>query len=180
MIRIKTLLLLSSLILGGNAVAADDVQTLKNWFDDPFLQMRNAMPACPVPLGPLLTDAQRRAEAHYRVERGTSCWLEGKCEKPNAYWYDAPIADAIRQRFSQTPEFADSSLWITVQRRFAIVQGCIASAEQAPRIESLIKTVPDVERVILQLRSNPDEKPPYPLAPPQADAPLLPGSHSAK
>lgn len=177
MIRMKTLLLLSSLVLGGNAVATDDAQTLKNWFDDPFLQVRNAIPACPVPLGPLLTDAQRRAEAHYRVERGTSCWLEGKCEKPNAYWYDAAIADAIRQRFSQTPEFADSSLWITVQRRFVIVQGCIASAEQAPRIESLIKAVPDVERVILQLRSNPDEKPPYQLAPPQADAPPLPGSH---
>lgn len=169
--RLITLLLLSGLAIAtGGAVAASEDQTLKNWFDDPFLQVRNGMPDCPIPLGPLTTDAQRRAEAHYRVERGTSCWLAGKCEKPNAYLYDAPIAEAIRQRFVQSPEFEDASLWITVQRRFVIVQGCIAKDEQAMRIEFLISAVPDVERVVLQLRSARDEKPPYPLAPRQAGA----------
>ncbi|HXA46517.1 MAG TPA: BON domain-containing protein [Burkholderiaceae bacterium] len=144
---------------------------LKNWFNDPFFQVRDAIKACPIPLGPLMTEAQRRNEAHYRVERGTSCWLEGKCDKPNAYLYDAPIAAAIGQRFSQSPAFQDTSLWITVQRKFVIVQGCIADANQAGQIETLIKAEPDVDRVILQLVTNPHETPPYIMAPTESNVP---------
>jgi hypothetical protein len=166
MIRQIALLLSILSIVNCTSAFAQEDQALKNWFNDPFFQVRNALPACPVPLGPLITEAQRNEEAHYRVERGTSCWMAGKCEKPNSYLYDAPIAEAVRQRFSASPEFADASLWITVQRRFVIVQGCITHAEQAARIESMIAVVPDVERVILQLISTPHEKPPYPLASP--------------
>ncbi len=43
---------------------------------------------CPAPLGPLFTVDEQRREAHYRIERGTSCWLAGKCKDSNAYRYD--------------------------------------------------------------------------------------------
>jgi hypothetical protein len=136
----------------------------KNWFNDPFFQVRAGIPRCPAPLGPMITEAERNAEAHYRVERGTSCWMEGKCSKPNSYLYDAPIADALRQRFAQIDDFDNTSLWLIVQRRFVTVQGCITRPEQAAAIEAAIKAAPDVERVILQVSPPPYEHPPYPLA----------------
>ncbi len=146
-------------------VSAAPPEELKNWFDDPFFQVRSGLPACPLPLGPLMSEAQRRAESHYRVERGTSCWLEGKCAQPNAYWYDAPLGQAIEQKFAATAEFGDTSLWITVQRRFVIVQGCISRAEQAQQIETLLQATPDIDRVIVELMGPGDAKPPYRLAP---------------
>jgi hypothetical protein len=162
---VRQIALLLPLIFAVGTAMAEDDQPFSNWFNDPFFQVRDGVAACPVPLGPLLPLSQRNAEAHYRVERGTSCWLEGKCDKANAYLYDAPIGEAIRQRFSQSPQFHDSSLWITVQRKFVMVQGCAQEADVGAQIEALINTVPDVERVILQLVSSPQEKPPYLLAP---------------
>ena len=171
MSRLNALLLFFGLVIGTCSMAAEgEDQPLKNWFNDPFFQVRDAIHACPVPLGPWITEAQRREEAHYRVERGTSCWMEGKCDKPNSYLYDAPIAKAIRQRFAQGSEFDDASLWITVQRRFVIVQGCIARPEQTSQIDAIMRAIPDVERVVLQLVSSPNHPPPYPLAPNQAGA----------
>lgn len=153
-------------LIGAMAPAcAAPPEELKNWFDDPFFQVRSGLPDCPLPLGPLMSEAQRRAEAHYRVERGTSCWLEGKCTQPNAYWYDATIGKAIGQRFAASAEFADTSLWITVQRRFVTVQGCISRREQAQQIEALLQEVPDVERVIVELMAPDDAKAPYRVAP---------------
>jgi hypothetical protein len=171
MSRMNTFLLVSGLAISACGIAAEgENPPLKNWFNDPFFQIRDAIRACPVPLGPLITEAQRREEAHYRVERGTSCWMAGKCEKPNSYLYDAPIAMAIRQRFAQGSEFDDASLWITVQRRFVIVQGCIARPEQAPQIDAIMRAIPDVERVVLQLVTSANQSPPYPLAPKHASA----------
>jgi hypothetical protein len=164
----RQIALLFLLVFAVGKAFAEDEQALKNWFNDPFFQVRDAISACPVPLGPLMTASQRNADAHYRVERGTSCWLKGKCDKVNAYLYDASIAEAIRQHFSQSPAFHDTSLWVTVQRKFVTVQGCLHAADQATQIETLIKIVPDVERVILELASSPQEKPPYLTAPTQA------------
>jgi len=156
-----------ALALIGTAVPlhAAPPEELKNWFDDPFFQVRSGQPNCPLPLGPLMSEAQRRAESHYRVERGTSCWLEGKCAQPNAYWYDAPLGKAIGQRFAATAEFADTTLWITVQRRFVTVQGCVSQPAQAQQIEALLQAVPDVDRVIVELMRPGDPKAPYRLAP---------------
>src|SRR6185437_16052455 len=86
----------------GNTASAEE---LKNWFDDPFFQVRQGMPNCPMPLGPLLPQSKRNGEAHYRVERGTSCYLACKCAKPNAYWYDADIGKAVAQAFAASPDF---------------------------------------------------------------------------
>lgn len=136
----------------------------KNWFNDPFFQISTGIANCPAPLGPMITEAERNAEAHYRVERGTSCWMEGKCSKPNSYLYDTPIAKALREKFDDTHDFDGTSLWLTVQRRFVIVQGCITQMQQADAIEAMIRSVPDVERVIMQVQFSPYDNPPYPLA----------------
>src|ERR1700755_995896 len=62
------------------AAAASPLER-KNWFNDPFFDLSHALPGCPVPLGPLMTHAQMEDDAHYRVERGTTCWLAHKCTK---------------------------------------------------------------------------------------------------
>lgn len=159
-------ILLSNLLLSlAPSVAAEE---LKNWFDDPFFQVRQELADCPAPLGPFLPQAKRNAEAHYRVERGTSCWLAGKCEHPNAYWYDAGIGKAVETAFAETRDFHDASLWITVQRRFVTVEGCVAAPEAARNLETMLQALPDVERVIVQVRKPGDAKAPYILLPKDA------------
>lgn len=164
--RIKLLLLPTLYFaLSPISIAQDNLQPQrKNWFNDPFFQVRSGITQCPVPLGPMITEAERNTEAHYRVERGTSCWMEGKCSKPNSYLYDASIAEALRQRFGNTKDFDRTSLWLIVQRRFVTVQGCVEQAQQGDAIEAMIKTIPDVERIIIQVSSPPYENPSYPLA----------------
>lgn len=142
-------------------------ETLKNWFNDPFIQVRSAVPDCPPPLGPLVSEAEARKESHWRTERGTTCWLAGKCDKPNSYLYDAPIARSVQAHFAAEPGFArNSSLWLTFQRRFVWIEGCSADrALDAAALEAFVRAEPDVERVIVNLRRPGDSKPPYPLAP---------------
>ncbi|SFA86048.1 hypothetical protein SAMN04515620_105142 [Collimonas sp. OK607] len=145
-------------------------ETLKNWFNDPFIQVRSAVPDCPMPLGPLISEQEMRKETHWRSERGTSCWLAGQCQKPNSYLYDAPIARSVRAHFAAEPGFArNSSLWLTFQRRFVWVEGCSAdTAITVAALEAFVRVEPDVERVIINLRGMGDSKSPYPLAPPDA------------
>lgn len=149
------------------AVAADT--GLKNWFNDPFIQVRNALPACPLPLGPMMTEDDARKESHWRVERGTSCWLAGQCSKPNSYAYDHDISKAVAARFARMPAFARSSLWLTFQRRFVWVEGCTDDpAVTASALEAFVRAEPDVERVIvdlMQLNGGKSVLPaPYPVA----------------
>lgn len=142
-------------------------ETLKNWFNDPFIQVRNGVPACPPPLGPLVSEEEARKESHWRTERGTTCWLAGKCSKPNSYLYDAPIARSVQAHFSTNPAFARSSLWLTFQRRFVWVEGCSADPGiTAAALEAFVRAEPDVERVIVNLRAPGESKPPYPVASP--------------
>jgi hypothetical protein len=141
---------------------------LKNWFNDPYFQVRDAIPGCPVPRGPLIDEADMRKEAHARVERGTSCWLAGRCAKANAYQYDAAIGDAVRRRFAGTVLAPRSSLWVTVQRRIVWVEGCAADAGTARELERRLRDVPDVERVIVHLARRAGDRPPYPTLAPAA------------
>lgn len=141
-------------------VIADDSTALKNWFGDPFFQLAAEMPGCPTPRGPLLTEAEMKAEVHSRVERGTSCWMAGQCAHANAYQYDAAIADALRQRID-AQALSGSSVWLTVKRRFVWVEGCLAEAGQAKKIDAAVKQVPDIEYVFLNLMQGSKGKPPY-------------------
>ena len=67
---------------------------------DPFFQISKAINDCPVPLGPLETEQEWLDDSHYRIERGNSCWVEGRCRLSNAYLYDAEIADAVQRRLT--------------------------------------------------------------------------------
>ena len=144
------------------APAQSDPPRLLNPFNDPFLQATAGRP-CPAPLGPAYTEAGRRVEAHSRLERGTTCWLAGLCAEPNAYRYDAANATAAAAALRGDPALAGTTLWLTAQRRFIYIEGCVADAVQAARAEELVKALADVDRVIPAL-ALPGEKPPYALA----------------
>ena len=136
-------------------------EIVRNWFDDPFFPVRSAIADCPMPLGPYVNEEQRMRETHYRLERGLRCYLEKKCSKPSSYMYDADIASAVRARFEQSPRLRDASLWITVQRRFVWVEGCVRSPRGQREIEAALRGVPDVEKVIVFVSADPRAPPPY-------------------
>jgi hypothetical protein len=133
----------------------------KNWFNDPFFELSHAIPDCPVPLGPLMTRAQMEDDAHYRVERGTTCWLSHKCTKPNSYMYDQPIADAIHAHFSDSHPFNDTSLWITVQRRFVYAEGCASASFDRQALRRQLEAIPDVEQVFIRVATGAHAPVPY-------------------
>ncbi len=119
-----------------------------------------------------MTIAEANAEAHPRIERGTTCFMSGKCKEPNAYRYDAQIGAAAKLTFDVTvgkvPSFAHTSVWLTVQRRFVFAHGCVSSKAQATHIEALLKSVPDVDYVSADfIVGDPSKakRAPYPTAP---------------
>ncbi|MCG3189981.1 MAG: hypothetical protein LKCHEGNO_02532 [Burkholderiaceae bacterium] len=147
------------------AAGADDAQR-RNWFDDPFVQVTAAMPACPAPDPPLLTEEQMSREAHYRAERGTSCYRAGRCRLPNAYLYDKEIAPRVAKAITVDGRFADTSVWIEGQRRWVWLKGCVARAEQKAALEQLVRGIDDVEQVIDQLQVGTGAAPPPYRTPP--------------
>jgi hypothetical protein len=141
-------------------------EELRNWFGDPFFPLSAEVPDCPVPLGPFLTEAERRVQAHHRAERGTTCWLAGRCEQPNAYAYDQGIAQALRAAARERPAlFAGTSLWVTVQGRVVYIEGCAADPDKAATLEDFARAVPGVQQALALLRSGAGEAPPYKLRP---------------
>ena len=115
-----------------SASAPAGAEPLRNWFNDPYFQVRSGMRRCPTPKGPMSTEAEMRSESHSRTERGTSCWLAKKCSKQNSYLYDPDIAAAVRARFDASTALRDASLWVTVQRRIVCVEGCVAPDARQP------------------------------------------------
>jgi hypothetical protein len=140
---------------------ADD-ERLLNPFGDPFVQATDGR-ACPAPLGPAYSEAERRAETHSRAERGTTCWLAGLCAEPNAYRYDAANATAAVRALRDDAALVRSAIWVTAQRRFIYLEGCVASLDEALRAEAVVKALPEVERVIPAL-ALPGERTPYAVA----------------
>ena len=136
----------------------------QNWFDDPFFQVAAGLPACPMPQGPYYTAEERRAQTHSRLERGTSCWLAGQCTDSNAYRYDKPLAPKVRAALLAVPGVRRSSVWVTVQRRWVYLQGCVPDAALARKLERAALAVADVETVVPDLMVGTRGKPPYPLA----------------
>lgn len=153
------------------AASSADASTIsptevRNWYNDPFFALSNAPGACPQPLGPRMTKAEADDDAHYRVERGTTCWLAHKCTKPNSYLYDADIAKAIREKLQGDASLAGTSLWITVQRRFVYAEGCAPAAFDRAALERRLAAIPDVDKVFVRLRVDPHALPPYKTLPP--------------
>jgi len=156
---------LSAVLCASNALAQPAPER-RNWFDDPFFQVSAQVPNCPVPAGPFITDAERRVQSHGRAERGTTCWLVGKCERPNSYAYDQDIAQAVQAAFKDRNPAPRSSLWVTVQRRIVYVEGCVADTRDpqlVPKIEAMLLAVPDVERAIANVHVKGRGRPHYRL-----------------
>jgi hypothetical protein len=149
--------------LAGPAPAEPEGGLRLNPFSDPFVQATRGLPGCPVPLGPAYDAAGMRQEAHQRAERGTTCWLEKQCTEPNAYRYDAGIADRALQAVRADARFERSSVWITVQRRFVYLEGCVVDAAQATALEEAVQGVAEVDRVLPLLIIGTEAPPPYPL-----------------
>jgi hypothetical protein len=122
-----------------------------NYFDDPFLQVTNGIAACPVPAGPEIMQAEMRSQAHARAERGTSCYLSGRCRLPNAYKYDKEIIPRVKQFILADGHFADTSVWVLGQRRWVFLKGCVRSKAEAKAMEELVRKIDDVEAVIAEL-----------------------------
>ncbi|KQU80860.1 MULTISPECIES: BON domain-containing protein [unclassified Rhizobacter] len=164
--RLQALAVALLLALGSPARAAD---ALQNWFDDPFFQVSAALPDCPLPAGPFTDEADRRVQAHRRLEKGTTCWLAKECDRPNAYAYDADIAAAIRAAFQppageRTP-FPDTTLWVTVQGRVVYLEGCARDDAEAARLETFVRALPHVQQATAILRTDPAARPPYKTRP---------------
>ena len=66
-------------------------------------------------------------EAHWRAERGTSCYRSGRCRLPNAYLYDKEIAPRVVKAIDAAGTFADTSVWVEGQRRWVWLKGCVST-----------------------------------------------------
>src|SRR6185295_3263395 len=127
--------LVATALLAATAAAADE--TPRNWFDDPFFEISDFIADCPPPAGPFVDEAGRRVQAHRRAEKGTTCWLAGACERPNAYAYDRDIAAALQAALRERPPLAGSSLWVTVQGRVMYIEGCATTPSEVDALQAL-------------------------------------------
>lgn len=154
--------ILSTLLLLAPFAHADDLQNRGN---DPFFQISSAIANCPEPAGPRVTEAEWKRDAHHRIEHGNHCWLEGRCRLPNAFAYDAEIADSARRRLqwlsANLPAWRQSTLWVTVWQRWVLVQGCVAPGFPLASFMAAMREVPDVERLIDQTTARPERGVPY-------------------
>ena len=122
-------------------------------FAQAFYRQTDGIADCPVPEGPLMTEDQRHNEAHVRSERGTRCYLEGRCRLPSSYQYDKGIIALVQKAVAANPKFKDTSVWALGQRRWVYLRGCVRSKEQSQDLERWVKGVDDVERVINELKA---------------------------
>jgi hypothetical protein len=151
------------------AAQAAAAEEPRNWFDDPFLQVSAAVPECPPPAGPFITEAERRIQSHHRAERGTTCWLAGRCDRPNFYAYDADIGRALEAAWRRAPAVADSTLWITVQGRTVFIEGCVRDPAAASTLEAYARAIPEVQQAIAIVYAGPPARAPYRLRAPPAN-----------
>lgn len=91
------------------------------------------------------------AQAHSRIERGTSCFQSGRCRLPNSYLYDQEIVPRVKKAILADGRFADTSIWVEGQRRWVWLKGCVQRPQQARELEELVHSLDDVEAVIDQL-----------------------------
>ena len=165
---ISLLLALQIASAAAHAQAASASAERRNWFDDPFIQATHALPGCPIPDPPLMTEAEMIHDSHWRAERGTSCYQSGRCRLPNAYLYDKEIAPRVVKAIAAAGTFENTSIWVEGQRRWVWLKGCVSTPEQAAELERMVRLIDDVEAVIPQLivgTTMPPGPPAYRLPP---------------
>jgi hypothetical protein len=138
-------------------------EELRNWFNDPFFQISAALPDCPLPAGPFVTESDKRVQAHHRAERGTTCWLAKECDRPNSYAYDPDIADAFSAAVRERNPFPDTTIWVTVQGRVLYIEGCVSRESQVAEVEAFARALPYVQQAIAIVRTEPSARAPYKL-----------------
>jgi hypothetical protein len=143
-------LCLAALALGV-ATSALPAEERASYFDDPFLQVTNAIADCPPQQKSTFTKDEMRAEAHSRAERGTRCYLEGRCRLPSSYDYDKEIIPRVKKAILADGRFSGTSIWIEGQRRWVWLKGCVRTRAEADALERLVRKVEDVERVVNEL-----------------------------
>jgi len=145
----------------GIAAAAHGGEELRNWFDDPFFQISSSIADCPLPAGPFVSESDKRVQAHRRAEKGTTCWLAGECDRPNAYAYDRDIAEAFRKAIAGADRLPGTTLWVTVQGRVLYIEGCALQNSSIAAVEALARSLPHVKQAIAIVRTDPTSPPPY-------------------
>ena len=145
-------------------------QERQNFLGAPFEQLTSGLTRYPVPEGPLIAQSQVAAETHYRVERGTSCFLAGRCRLQNAYLYDKEIISRVGKLVAalvvRDPLMANTSVWAAGQRRWVYLQGCVQTADQSQALEAAVRNMDDVESVINLLMVGTGGTPRYKVAEP--------------
>ena len=127
-----------------------------NFFNDPFLKVTASITNCPVPSGPEITRAEMQAQSHVRAERGTSCYLSGRCRLPNSYLYDREIIPRVTKAIRADERFARTSVWVLGQRRWVSLKGCVRTKAEKEALERLVRSIDDVEAVINELVIRPE------------------------
>lgn len=153
------------LLLSLGLVCPAVAQERKNYFEDPFVQVTDAVTACPVPRPPGMTEQELRDAAHVRAQHGGSCYRSGRCRLPNSYLYDREIIPRVAQYIRQDGRFDGTSVWVLGERRLVTLMGCVQSPEQAEQLERAVMLVDDVMGVINYLQIDPRATPRYPVAP---------------
>lgn len=126
-------------------------QERANFFDDPFIQVTDAIKECPVPEGPRITRSEMQAQSHWRAARGVSCFQSGRCRLPNSYLYDKEIIPRVKKAIDADGRFTNTSVWAEGQRRWVWLKGCVRNKDQAESLEKLVRSIDDVETVINEL-----------------------------
>ena len=120
------------------------------------------MPGCPVPEGPLVTQAEVRAQAHVRSQHGGSCHRSGRCRLPNSYLYDKEIIPRVVLYLRQDGRFDKTSVWLLGERRLVTLMGCVrVRGNRHEAMEKAVLLVDDVMGVANQLMVGTAGKPPY-------------------
>jgi len=126
--------------------------TLANGGNDPFLHISSAIAECPAPPGPFVTAQEWLDEAHYRIERGNSCWIAGRCRLSNSYDYDKEIAESVTRRLNALNASLQwrekTTLCLTLQRRFIYLDGCVSADFDKARFVAELGETADVEKII--------------------------------
>ena len=151
-----------ALAIACTGAAADEAR--RNPFDDPFTAVTQGLANCPVAEPPLFTEEQIRNEAHDRAQRGTSCWLAGRCRLHNAYLYDKEIIPRVVKAARADDRYGDTTVWALGQRRWVWLKGCVSRPEQREGLERLVRLIDDVEGVVNELMVGTAAQPPYKTA----------------
>ena len=155
----STILATAAMTASSLAASAPAGEPRANHGHDPFFQVSSAVASCPTPLGPLQTEQEWLADSHYRIERGNSCWWEGRCRLSNSYLYDKEIDEAAKRRLTNiepsTHWREHTTIWLMLQRRFIYVQGCVAPDFDKQTFLSELRKTADVERVIDETTAAP-------------------------